>query len=443
MRARRTARAVETVGYHRSGAPPGRSEPEIFIGARRGDTAARRAIEKAGLDQERLVDVFDRVLFFADGGRDAVDAHRAAAELVDDGSQQLAIDLVEAVIVDLEQLQRRARDLGVDPAVGADLRIVAHAPQEAVRDARRAARPARQFVRGFGVDRHVENPRRTADDLLDVAVVVEVEPMDDAEPRAQRRREQAGARRRANQRELLQRHLHRPRARSLADHDVEFVVLHRRIQDFFDGRRQTMDLVDEENLVLLEIREHRGQIARLLDDRPGCRAHRHAQLVANDVGERRLAEARRSVEQDVIERFLAPARGGNRHMQVVAHAILADVLVQRSRAESRLVLRVVVDAPGGDQTIVHRISSRSALFSASSNVAPPSRAQRRISRFLGQRPMIAQVLQRRDQVVAQTIRAAAAVPRRPRRPARASREAILQLEHDALRGLLADPGNRW
>ena len=32
---------------------------------------------------------------------------RAAAELVDDRPQQLAIDLVEAVLVDLEQLQRR------------------------------------------------------------------------------------------------------------------------------------------------------------------------------------------------------------------------------------------------------------------------------------------------------------------------------------------------
>ena len=95
---------------------------------------------------------------------------------------------------------------------------------------------------------------RAADDLLDVAVVVEVEPMDDAEARAQRRGQQAGARRRADQRELLQRHLHRPRARSLADDDVELVVLHRRIEDLFDGRRQAMNLVDEEHLVLLEVR---------------------------------------------------------------------------------------------------------------------------------------------------------------------------------------------
>ncbi len=32
-------------------------------------------------------------------------------------------------------------------------------------------------------------------------------------------------------------HLDRPRARALPDHHVELVVLHRRIEDFLDGRR--------------------------------------------------------------------------------------------------------------------------------------------------------------------------------------------------------------
>ena len=87
-----------------------------------------------------------------------------------------------------------------------------------------------------------------------------------------------------------------------------------------------------------------GQIARLLDHRPGGRADRHAHLVADDVRERRLAEAGRAVEQHVIERLAAAARRRDRHLQVVAHAILPDVVVQRSRAQPRFVLRVVVDA---------------------------------------------------------------------------------------------------
>ena len=38
-----------------------------------------------------------------------VDAHGTAAELVDDRPEQLAIDLVETVLVHLEQLQGRER----------------------------------------------------------------------------------------------------------------------------------------------------------------------------------------------------------------------------------------------------------------------------------------------------------------------------------------------
>ena len=105
------------------------------------------ALEKADLDQEGLVDVLDRVLFLADRRGDRVEADRAAAELLDDRAQQLAVDLVEAVLVDLEQLERRVRDVERDRAVGAHLRVVAHAAQQAVGDARRAARAAGDLAR--------------------------------------------------------------------------------------------------------------------------------------------------------------------------------------------------------------------------------------------------------------------------------------------------------
>ena len=114
-----------------------------------------------------------------------------------------------------------------------------------------------------------------------------------------------------------------------------------------------MDFVDEEHLVLLQVGQHRGEVARLLDHRAGGGAHGHAHLVADDVGERGLAEAGRAVEQHVIERFAASDRGGNRHLQVVAHAVLADVLGERPRTQSRLVLCVLVHDPWSDQALVH------------------------------------------------------------------------------------------
>ena len=158
---------------------------------------------------------------------------------------------------------------------GAHLREVADAPQQPVGDARRAARAPRDLSRGRLVDRHAENPRRPADDLLEVALGVELQPVHDAEARAQRRRQQPRARRRADERELLQRHLDRSRARSLADHDVELVVLERRIQNLFDRRRHAVDFVDEQHLALAaRFGQNAGEIAGLLEHRARRRPDR-------------------------------------------------------------------------------------------------------------------------------------------------------------------------
>ena len=191
---------------------------------------------------------------------------RPAAELLDDRQQQPAVDLVESVPVHLEHLQRPSATSLRDAAVGAHLRVVAHPAQQPVRHARRAAR-ARGHLRGrLALDRHAEDARRPQHDLLDVLLGVEVEPQHDPEARAQRRRQQPGPRRRADQRERLHRNLHRSRARPLADHDVELVVLHRGIEDLFDRRRHPVHFVDEEHLARL-------QVARASPrDRPAARS---------------------------------------------------------------------------------------------------------------------------------------------------------------------------
>ena len=117
-----------------------------------------------------------------------------------------------------------------------------------------------------------------------------------------------------------------------------------------------MNFVDEQHFPRGKVRDDADQIAGLLDGRPRRRAHRHAQLVRDYVREGRLAKARRAVQQHVIERLLPLPRGGNRHLQVLAHTILADVLVEHTRAQPRFVLRVLGGASGRDETIVaHRL----------------------------------------------------------------------------------------
>ena len=238
------------------------------------------------------MDVLDGVGLLAERRGHRVHADRPAAELVDDRAEQPAIDFVEAAIVDLEHAQRGLRDLERDDAVGAHLGVVAHPVQQPVGDARGAARAPGHLARRLRIDRRGEDAGRAPDDLVDVVHGVEVEPVDDAEPGPQRRGEQPGPRRRPDQREALDRHLDRPRAGALADDDVELEVLHRRIEDLLDRRRQPVDLVDEQHLAGLQARQHAGQVARLLDHRPGGGADGGAHLVGDDVGQRRLAETR-------------------------------------------------------------------------------------------------------------------------------------------------------
>ena len=165
------------------------------------------------------------------------------------------------------------------------------------------------------------------------------------------------------------------------------------------------------------------------------------------VGQRRLAEAGRAVQQHVIERLAALLRGGDRHLQVLADAVLADVLVERARAQPRFVLRVLVDARGGDEAVVrhcgrHFASSRSACFSVRSK--PPSRRRLAAPR---RRPFrrAADDTPGSSSAESTSSRSAGAPARRRaagrRRRVRA-RQPILQLEHDALGRLLADAGNR-
>src|SRR5690606_17734620 len=184
----------------------------------------------------------------------------------------------------------------------------------------------------------------------------------------------AGPRGGTDERERIERHPDRAGAGALADDDVDLVVLHRRIERLFDDGIHAVNLVDEEDVARLEAAQDRRQVALRLEHRARRRANRHAQFVGDDVGERRLAEPRRTVEQYVIECLTTLTRGGNRDDQVLAQPFLADVVAKGSRPQPGFELPVVVIASGGhDARVGHaRESSRSTARSAASNSAVAS-----------------------------------------------------------------------
>ncbi len=95
----------------------------------------------------------------------------------------------------------------------------------------------------------------------------------------------------------------RARAGPLADHDVEREVLHRRIEHFFDGASQAVDLVDEQHVAGCRLVRIAARSPAAFDGRTGGDLQVDAHLVRQDVRQRGLAQAGRAVEQDVVERL--------------------------------------------------------------------------------------------------------------------------------------------
>src|SRR5262249_39749891 len=66
------------------------------------DAPARGSLEEAELQEERLVDVLDRVRLLAERDRNRRETDRAAAELVRNRRQELAVCSLETGLVDLQ-----------------------------------------------------------------------------------------------------------------------------------------------------------------------------------------------------------------------------------------------------------------------------------------------------------------------------------------------------
>ena len=93
----------------------------------RRDPTARGAHHEALLDQEGFDHVFDGAALLAERRREAFDADGAAVELLDDREQELAIHHVEAIAIDIEQIERGLRDFVRDSTTRLHLGVVADA----------------------------------------------------------------------------------------------------------------------------------------------------------------------------------------------------------------------------------------------------------------------------------------------------------------------------
>src|SRR5579862_3444030 len=295
--------------------------PEAMAGD---EPATRRTLQKPALDQIRLDDVLDGVARLRQRGGQRLDADRAAAIVHRDGRKVTPVHGVETGAVDFERGQRLVGHGAIDRRGAGNGGKIANAAQQPSGDARRATRAPRDLVRAIRGHADAEHARATIDDLLELRLGIKVEPDRNAEAVTQRIGEEAGARRRADECELGEVDLHRARRRSRADNEIELKILHRRIKDFLDRRIETVNLVDEQYVAILEIGQERREIAGLGDHRTGRATEIDAELARQNLRQSGLAETRRTDEQHVIERFTPPARRFDEYAEIFSRLFLAD-----------------------------------------------------------------------------------------------------------------------
>ncbi|MNI88595.1 hypothetical protein D3C73_1459100 [compost metagenome] len=90
---------------------------------------------------------------FTDRRRQAVDPHRSAVEFLDHGQQQTAVLVIEATLIDIQQVQGKIGNRLGNVALAAYFGKIAHPAQQAVGDSRRATGATGNFKSAVRIQR--------------------------------------------------------------------------------------------------------------------------------------------------------------------------------------------------------------------------------------------------------------------------------------------------
>ena len=230
-------------------------------------TSTRGTLNKALHDEEWLIHLLHRAAILADSRGNGANAHRTATELVDDGGENLVVYLVKTILVDVQRLQSHLSDVVSDGAITLHLGKIAHSSQQGVGDTRRTTRAARDFHSSLILDRHLQEHGTTLDNLLQCLWVIILQVQIDAETGTQWGGKQAAASGGSHQRKRIEIYLDAASGWSLVYHDVDAIILHRRIEILLHNGRKTVNLVDEEHIVGFERGKDTRQVAWLIEHR--------------------------------------------------------------------------------------------------------------------------------------------------------------------------------
>ena len=201
----------------------------MLVGQLGNHTAARCTLDKTLHYKEWLVNLLNSTGILADSCRYGGDTHRTTTELIDDGEQYLVVNLVEAILIDIECRQGNLCNLGIDHTVAFNLSKVAHTTQQCIGDTWRSTRATCYLECSILCDGHTQYTSRALYDGLQCLGLVVLQVHVYAESCAQRGCEQTATSGSTHQCEWVQINLYAASRRALIYHYIDAVVLHRTV----------------------------------------------------------------------------------------------------------------------------------------------------------------------------------------------------------------------
>ena len=114
----------------------------MLIGKLGGHSASWRTLDEAFHDEEWLVNLLYGAAIFTDSRGDGAYAHRTSTELVDNGGENLVVNLVQAILVDIQRLERHLGNLVGNGSVALHLSEIPDSSEQRVGDTRGSTRAA-------------------------------------------------------------------------------------------------------------------------------------------------------------------------------------------------------------------------------------------------------------------------------------------------------------
>jgi hypothetical protein len=137
----------------------------------------------------------------------------------------------------------------------------------------------------------------------------------------------------------------------LADDQVHAKIFHCGVKNFFDGRLQAVNFIEEENFFAFQRGENGGQVTFAFQEGAGAGLYGDLEFIGDDLGESGFAQARRAVEQDMIEGFAAAAGRFDGNGDIFFNALLADVFIEAFWADAGFNASVFIVGCAGDNSV--------------------------------------------------------------------------------------------